>query len=68
MLNIDKYTMQTELSSVRGMSEEQWRFIGIDLTGGFVNGNMISQQLLGLPSSMELLAAFDEEHGAEVRA
>jgi len=62
MLNIDKFTTQTELSSVEGMEEDQWRWIGIDLTGGHVNGNMIAQQLLGLPASNELLALYDEEH------
>lgn len=59
MLNIDKFTTQTELSSVEGMEEEQWRWIGIDLTGGATNGNMLAQQLLGLPTSAELLAYYD---------
>lgn len=62
MLNIDKFTTQTELSSVDGMEEDQWRWIGIDLTGGHVNGTMIAQQLLGLPSSNDLLAWYDEDH------
>lgn len=62
MLNIDKFTTQTELSSVEDMEEDQWRWIGIDLTGGHVNGSMIAQQLLGLPASNELLAYYDEYH------
>lgn len=61
MLNIDKFTTVTELSSVDGMEEEQWRHIGIDVTGGHVNGTMIAQQLLGLPSAKELLAHYDAE-------
>ena len=64
MLNIDKATTVTELSSVEGFEEEQWRFAGIDLTGGFVNHTMIAQQLLGLPTMSQMLKLYDEEKGA----
>lgn len=62
MLNIDKFTTQTELSSVEGFTEDHWRWLGIDLTGGHVNGTMVAQQLLGLPAANELLAYYDEWH------
>lgn len=61
MLNIDKFTTVTELSSVDGLEEEQWRFFGIDLTAGFVNGTMIAQGLLGMPSLHQLLECYDDE-------
>lgn len=64
MLNIDKFTTQTELSAVDGMEEEQWRWVGIDLTGGVTNGTMIAQELLGLPTSKELLDYYDKVHAA----
>lgn len=64
MLNIDKATTVTELSSVEGFQEEQWRFAGIDTTGGFVNGTMISEQLLSLPTMSEMLRLYDEENPA----
>lgn len=59
MLNIAKETTVTELSSVEGMEEEQWRCIGIDLTGGFVNGTMVAQELLSLPNMTTMLKLFD---------
>jgi hypothetical protein len=62
MLNIDKATTVTELSSVDGMEQEQWRFIGIDLTGGYVNHTMICQQLLQLPNTRQVLELFDKDY------
>lgn len=60
-LNIDKMTTQTELSSVEGYREEEWRHAGIDLTGGFVNHTMICQKMFKLPDMQTLLTEFQEE-------
>lgn len=59
MLNIDKDTTVTELSSVEGFQEDQWRWAGIDLTGGYVNHTMIGQQLFGMPTMRQMLELWD---------
>lgn len=61
-LNIDKETTQTELSSVEGFHEQEWRHAGIDLTAGYVNATMVSQKLFGLPEVDEMLEAFLEDN------
>lgn len=57
-LNISKETTATELSSVEGFTEQEWRHAGIDLTGGFTNHTMFAQTMLDLPDMDTLHAEF----------
>lgn len=69
MLNIDRATTMTELSSVHGFERDRYRHCGIDLSGGFNNATMICQTLFGLPDletvRMSWIADMEEAAGPE---
>ena len=60
--NISKETTHSELCKVEGLTEQQQRSIGINMTSPKVNALEVSTQLFGLPSADDLLDLFMEDH------
>ena len=63
-LNVDRATTATELSSVEGFEEEEWREVGIDLTAARTNASMICTKMFGLPDMDTLLEEFVQAEAA----
>jgi hypothetical protein len=63
-LNVDRATTATELSSVEGFEEEEWREVGIDLTAARTNASMICAKMFGLPDFDTLLEEFVQAEAA----
>lgn len=58
-LNISKSTTVLELCKIEGVTEEDRRIIGLNITGGNVNATEFCQRVLDAPTFDELLELYD---------
>lgn len=59
-LNISRATTILELCRIEGVSEEDRRIIGLNITGSNVNSAEFCARALGAPTLDELLTIYDE--------
>lgn len=63
LLDISRQTCVLEFSRIKGVKEFTRRELGVNLTGGRVNGVEICQKVLGMPQLDELVDLFRREKG-----
>lgn len=65
IMNISKETTWREFSKIMGITDEKYREVGVNLTGGVVNAVEICETIFKLPSQFEILNMFEEENKKE---
>ena len=58
VMNISKETTYRELHQIQGLSEQDRREFGINLTGGVSNAVEIATKVFGLPGMFQLLEIY----------
>lgn len=60
-LNISKATTILELCKIEGVTEEDRRIVGLNVTGGNVNATEFCMRILGAPSFEEIVAEYEQQ-------
>lgn len=64
-LNISKATTILELCKIEGVTEEDRRIVGLNVTGGNVNATEFCMRILGAPSFEEIVDLYEAEFEAD---
>lgn len=60
MMNASKTTTYTEMCSIKGMSEENGRMFGLNLSAGIQNAMLLCTECLELPSLLDMIKENEE--------